>query len=117
MFPYVHSTIFIVLMYMFLLPYHTDIRIPCCLKVLRFIVSINFCPQLPIVHRLTNLRYWSKNRDIVDETMQLFNSLSIGYTCVRKMSKLDAVKFMLANHNVRLSFILFEYLVTNHVTT
>ena len=50
--------------------------------------------------RLTNLRYWSKNRDIVDETMQLFNNLSIGYTCVRKMSKLDAVKFMLANHNV-----------------
>ncbi|XP_063684072.1 exportin-7-like isoform X3 [Bolinopsis microptera] len=48
---------------------------------------------------LTNLRYWSKNRDIVDETMQLFNNLSIGYTCVRKMSKLDAVKFMLANHN------------------
>ncbi|GFQ72460.1 exportin-7 [Trichonephila clavata] len=47
---------------------------------------------------LTNLKYWSRSEQIINRTLQLLSDLSVGYTSVRKLVKLDEVQFMLSNH-------------------
>lgn len=47
---------------------------------------------------ITNLKYWSRSEQIISKTLQLLNDLSVGYTCVRKLVKLEEVQFMLNNH-------------------
>ncbi|KAF8784840.1 Exportin-7 like protein [Argiope bruennichi] len=47
---------------------------------------------------LTNLKYWSRSEQIINRTLQLLSDLSVGYTSVRKLVKLDEVQFMLNNH-------------------
>ncbi|KAG8202063.1 hypothetical protein JTE90_010427 [Oedothorax gibbosus] len=47
---------------------------------------------------LTNLKYLSGSELIVNRTLQLLSDLSVGYTSVRKLVKLDEVQFMLNNH-------------------
>ncbi|XP_071792798.1 exportin-7-like [Asterias amurensis] len=47
---------------------------------------------------ITNLKYWGRSEPIIAKTLQLLSDLSIGYSSVRKLVKLDAVQFMLRNH-------------------
>ncbi|KFM69942.1 Exportin-7, partial [Stegodyphus mimosarum] len=47
---------------------------------------------------LTNLKYWSRSEQIINRTLQLLSDLSVGYTSVRKLVKLEEVQFMLHNH-------------------
>ncbi|XP_074039038.1 ran-binding protein 16 isoform X1 [Leptinotarsa decemlineata] len=47
---------------------------------------------------ITNLKYWGSSEQIISKTLQLMNDLSVGYSCVRKLVKLDEVQFMLNNH-------------------
>lgn len=50
---------------------------------------------------ITNLKYWSSSEPIVSKTLQLLSDLSVGYSSVRKLVKLEEVQFMLSNHTVR----------------
>lgn len=47
---------------------------------------------------ITNLKYWSSSEQIISKTLQLLNDLSVGYSSVRKLVKLEEVQFMLNNH-------------------
>ncbi|XP_046385117.1 exportin-7 isoform X3 [Ischnura elegans] len=47
---------------------------------------------------ITNLKYWGRSEQIITKTLQLLSDLSVGYSCVRKLVKLDEVQFMLNNH-------------------
>ena len=47
---------------------------------------------------ITNLKYWSNSETIITKTLQILNDLSVGYTSVRKLVKLDEVQFILNNH-------------------
>lgn len=53
--------------------------------------------------RITNLKYWGRSEQIISKTLQLLNDLSVGYSCVRKLVKLEEVQFMLNNHTVCIS--------------
>lgn len=54
-----------------------------------------------IIYRITNLKYWGRSEQIISKTLQLLNDLSVGYSCVRKLVKLEEVQFMLNNHTVQ----------------
>jgi len=47
---------------------------------------------------ITNLKYWSNSETIINKTLQILNDLSVGYTSVRKLVKLEEVQFILNNH-------------------
>ncbi|XP_064599682.1 exportin-7-like [Liolophura sinensis] len=47
---------------------------------------------------ITNLKYWGTSEQIISKTLQLLSDLSLGYSTVRKLVKLEAVQFMLNNH-------------------
>jgi len=53
-----------------------------------------------VLDSITNLKYWGGSEAIITRTLQLLNDLSVGYSSVRKLVKLDAVQFMLDNHRV-----------------
>ena len=55
---------------------------------------------LTISFSITNLKYWGSSESIISRTLQLLSDLSVGYSSVRKLVKLDAVQFMLNNHTV-----------------
>uniref|UniRef100_A0A0K8S6Q8 Exportin-7/Ran-binding protein 17 TPR repeats domain-containing protein n=3 Tax=Lygus hesperus TaxID=30085 RepID=A0A0K8S6Q8_LYGHE len=47
---------------------------------------------------ITNLKYWGRSEQIICKTLQLLSDLTVGYSCVRKLVKLDEIQFMLNNH-------------------
>ncbi|CAH1642048.1 unnamed protein product [Spodoptera littoralis] len=47
---------------------------------------------------ITNLKYWGGSEQIISKTLGLLSDLSGGYSCVRKLVKLDEVQFMLTHH-------------------
>lgn len=47
---------------------------------------------------VTNLKQWTSCSTIIDKTLQLFNDLSVGYSSVCKLIKLESVQFILDNH-------------------
>ncbi|XP_076301358.1 ran-binding protein 16 isoform X4 [Lasioglossum baleicum] len=47
---------------------------------------------------ITNLKYWGRSEQIISKTLKLLNDLSVGFSCVRKLVKLEEVQFMLNNH-------------------
>ncbi|CAB3366026.1 Hypothetical predicted protein [Cloeon dipterum] len=47
---------------------------------------------------ITNLKYWGRSEQIISKTLQLLNDLSVGYSCVRKLVKLEEVQFILNHH-------------------
>ncbi|BFZ02054.1 hypothetical protein BsWGS_05093 [Bradybaena similaris] len=47
---------------------------------------------------ITNLKYWGHSEQIIAKTLQLLNDLSVGYSSVRKLVKLEAVQFLLNSH-------------------
>lgn len=65
-------------------------------------MSCDYDYAVCVVFSITNLKYWGRSEPIISRTLQLLNDLSVGYSCVRKLVKLDAVQFLLANHTVRL---------------
>lgn len=74
-------------------------------NVFHFSIAISFC------FRITNLKYWGRSEQIISKTLQLLNDLSVGYSCVRKLVKLEEVQFMLNNHTVSTVYALF-YLIS-----
>lgn len=64
-------------------------------------VKVSICSQsYSFIHRITNLKYWGQSEPIISKTLQLLSDLSVGYSSVRKLVKLEAVQFVLANHTV-----------------
>lgn len=55
--------------------------------------------------RITNLKYWARSEQIISKTLQLLSDLSVGYSSVRKLVKLEAVQFMLNNHTVSSAYV------------
>ncbi|KOB70191.1 Uncharacterized protein OBRU01_15791, partial [Operophtera brumata] len=47
---------------------------------------------------ITNLKYWGSSEQIISKTLGLLSELSGGYSCVRKLVKLEEVQFMLTHH-------------------
>nr|XP_028578003.1 ran-binding protein 17 isoform X1 [Podarcis muralis] len=47
---------------------------------------------------VTNLKYWGRCEPVISRTLQFLNDLSVGYILLKKLVKIDAVKFMLQNH-------------------
>ncbi|XP_063632313.1 exportin-7-B [Cydia splendana] len=47
---------------------------------------------------ITNLKYWGGSEQIIAKTLGLLSDLSGGYSCVRKLVKLEEVQFMLTHH-------------------
>ncbi|XP_033327683.2 ran-binding protein 16 isoform X1 [Megalopta genalis] len=47
---------------------------------------------------ITNLKYWGRSEQIISKTLHSLNDLSVGFSCVRKLVKLEEVQFMLNNH-------------------
>ena len=60
--------------------------------------------DMNLYFRITNLKYWANSEIIISKTLQLLNDLSVGYSSVRKLVKLDTVQFVLTNHNVSLLY-------------
>lgn len=52
------------------------------------------------VCRITNLKYWGGSEQTISKSLLLLSDLSVGYTCVRKMVKLEEVIFLLSSHTV-----------------
>lgn len=51
-------------------------------------------------YSITNLKFWGRSEQIISKTLQLLSDLSVGYSSVRKLVKLDAVQFLLNSHTV-----------------
>ena len=49
---------------------------------------------------ITNLKMWTRSQSIMSKTLMLLQDLSLGFSSVRKLFKLDSIQFILANHNV-----------------
>ena len=49
---------------------------------------------------VTNLKFWGDSDTVVTRSLQLLNDLSMGYSSIRRMVKLDEVQFLLKNHTV-----------------
>ncbi|XP_055337456.1 exportin-7-like isoform X2 [Paramacrobiotus metropolitanus] len=47
---------------------------------------------------VTNLKFWGNSDSVVSRSLQLLNDLSMGYSSIRRMVKLDEVQFLLKNH-------------------
>jgi exportin-7 len=47
---------------------------------------------------VTNLKCWTSSSVITNKTLQLLNDLSVGYSSVRKLVKLNTIQFILENH-------------------
>ncbi|XP_078509484.1 ran-binding protein 17 isoform X2 [Lissotriton helveticus] len=47
---------------------------------------------------VTNLKYWGRCEPVISRTLQFLNDLSVGYILLKKLVKIEAVKFMLQNH-------------------
>ena len=46
------------------------------------------------------MKFWTRSDRIITKTLTLLNDLSVGYSSVRKLMKLDCIHFLLANHTV-----------------
>ncbi|XP_053935533.1 ran-binding protein 17 isoform X4 [Cuculus canorus] len=47
---------------------------------------------------VTNLKYWGRCEPVISRTLQFLNDLSVGYNLLKRLVKIEAVKFMLQNH-------------------
>ncbi|XP_009983806.1 PREDICTED: ran-binding protein 17-like, partial [Tauraco erythrolophus] len=47
---------------------------------------------------VTNLKYRGRCEPVISRTLQFLNDLSVGYSLLKKLVKIKAVKFMLQNH-------------------
>lgn len=49
---------------------------------------------------ITNLKFWGHSEIIIRKTLNLLNELSVSYSWVRKLVKLEEIQFLLNNHTV-----------------
>uniref|UniRef100_UPI00398E7A80 ran-binding protein 17-like isoform X1 n=2 Tax=Pristiophorus japonicus TaxID=55135 RepID=UPI00398E7A80 len=47
---------------------------------------------------VNNLKCWGRSEPVISRTLQFLNDLSVGYAILKKLVKIDAVRFMLQNH-------------------
>ncbi|XP_055389487.1 ran-binding protein 16 isoform X2 [Condylostylus longicornis] len=47
---------------------------------------------------ITNLKCWVRSEQVITKTLCLLNDLSLNFSCIRKMAKLEEVQFMLTHH-------------------
>ncbi|XP_078405859.1 ran-binding protein 17-like [Cetorhinus maximus] len=47
---------------------------------------------------VNNLKCWGRSELVISRTLQFLNDLSVGYAILKKLVKIDAVRFMLRNH-------------------
>lgn len=47
---------------------------------------------------ITNIKFWSYSEPVMHKSLQLLNDLSIGYSSLRKIVKLEEIHFLLENH-------------------
>uniref|UniRef100_A0A336LE22 CSON010006 protein n=1 Tax=Culicoides sonorensis TaxID=179676 RepID=A0A336LE22_CULSO len=47
---------------------------------------------------ITNLKYWGHSEQIIRRTLNLLNDLTLTYSLVRRLIKLEEIQFMLNNH-------------------
>ncbi|XP_067899254.1 ran-binding protein 17-like isoform X2 [Heterodontus francisci] len=47
---------------------------------------------------VNNLKCWGRSELVISRTLQFLNDLSVGYAILKKLVKIDAVRFMLQNH-------------------
>lgn len=55
-----------------------------------------------LFYSITNLKFWGHSEIIIRKTLNLLNELSVSYSWVRKLVKLDEIQFLLNNHTVRI---------------
>ena len=67
-------------------------------------MSINYILLYLLFFSITNLKYWGGSEAIISKTLQLLSDLSVGYSSVRKLIKLEAIQFMLNNHTVSIAY-------------
>jgi exportin-7 len=54
---------------------------------------------------ITNLKFWGNSELIIRKTLNLLNDLTLTYSLIRRLVKLDEIQFMLANHTVSCYFL------------
>lgn len=67
---------------------------------------------------ITNLKFWGNSESIIRKTLNLLNDLTLTYSLIRRLVKLDEIQFMLANHTVSVEFfetLNFKFFVPNHL--
>ncbi|MFH4982898.1 hypothetical protein AB6A40_009607 [Gnathostoma spinigerum] len=47
---------------------------------------------------ITNLKYWSREEKLIENTLSLLNELSLGYTAARRLVRLPDIQLLLNNH-------------------
>ncbi|TKR60380.1 hypothetical protein L596_027635 [Steinernema carpocapsae] len=47
---------------------------------------------------ITNLKFWGHNEKLIEASLGLLNDLSLGFTSVRRLSRLNEIQFLLNNH-------------------
>lgn len=52
------------------------------------------------IFSITNLKFWGQSEIIIRKTLNLLNELSVSYSWVRKLVKLEEIQFLLNNHTV-----------------
>lgn len=57
--------------------------------------------------RITNLKYFGHSEQIIRKTLTLLNDLTLTFSSIRRLIKLDEIQFMLNNHTVIVIFVLF----------
>ncbi|XP_031627705.1 ran-binding protein 16 isoform X2 [Contarinia nasturtii] len=70
-------------------------------KRLSELLGINDEPMLlSVINRkiITNLKFWGHSEVIIRKTLNLLNELSVSYSWVRKLVKLEEIQFLLNNH-------------------
>jgi exportin-7 len=50
-------------------------------------------------HSASNLKIWVQSEDIIDGTVQLLSELSVGYSTVRMLLKLQTIQYILVHHS------------------
>lgn len=60
------------------------------------------------IRSITNLKYWGRSEIIIRKTLNLLNELSVSYSWVRKLVKLEEIQFLLNNHTVSAIFIFLD---------
>eukprot|EP00051_Salpingoeca_urceolata_P032840 m.17679 g.17679 ORF g.17679 m.17679 type:complete len:1077 (+) comp5522_c0_seq1:322-3552(+) len=64
-----------------------------------------------------NLKYWTTSDLLIEKTLKLLNDLCLGYTSVRKLVKLESIKFILQQHTAEHFPFLDSITDTRHRTT
>ncbi|XP_051486942.1 ran-binding protein 17 isoform X10 [Apus apus] len=75
-------------------PHFLDTYAPEITKA--FITSRLEC--VPVVISVTNLKFRGRCEPVISRTLQFLNDLSVGYSLLKRLVKIEAVKFMLQNH-------------------